>query len=152
MLTRRIAPVLLLGILTVAHAQTPNDGGHSFSVKLLDSVTGKPVKNVWVLPRELREPSRFGNISTVKTDSHGIANFPLPEPPPERIRFLISPDEFVSCSEAEFLTDQILRSGVVGGNACAGKKTKPSSNAAAGQLVIFGKRVTLWQRILSEIP
>ena len=59
MLTRRIAPVLLLGLLAVTGAQTLADGGHSISVKLLDAATGKPVKNVWVLPRELREPSRF---------------------------------------------------------------------------------------------
>jgi hypothetical protein len=134
-----------------AEAQTSGNGGHSISVKLLDAETGKPVKGVWVLPLELREKSRFGNVY-VKTNSQGIAHFQLPEPPPERIEFLIPPDEFGFCSEVQFVTYQILETGTVGGNSCQSRKPKPLTSTDAGQVVIFGKRITLWQRILREIP
>lgn len=122
---------------------------HFISVKVLDAETGRPVKGISVLPNnklQLKQPlSR-------KTDSRGIAEFHLLGPLPERIGLSFSPVEFGRCSEVEFATDQILRTGVVAGNTCKSSKPKPSVPPEAGQLIVFGKHVTLWQRMRRELP
>jgi 5-hydroxyisourate hydrolase-like protein (transthyretin family) len=132
--------------------QSSTGGGHSISVKVLDAETGKPVKGIWVPLSELDEKYKPKKVLNAKTNSQGIANFQLPEPLPERIEFSVGPDELASCSEVQFVTDQILKTGVVAQNRCEGSKPKPSASPAAGQLVIFGKRTTLRQRMRREIP
>ena len=123
---------------------------HSISVRLLDFETGKPVSGVWVPLSEVDE--RGPKVLNAKTNSQGVANFQLPQPLPDRIQISFAPDEFASCSEIQFMTDQILKTGVVAGNTCKSAKPKPSALPASSQLVIFGKRITLWQRIRREIP
>jgi hypothetical protein len=122
---------------------------HVISVKVLDAETGQPVKGIWV---PLNNKPQLKQPLNGRTDSRGIAGFHLSGPLPERIGLSFSPVEFGSCSEMEFATDQILRTGVVAGNTCAGSKPNPSVPPEAGQLVVFGKRVTLWQRVLRELP
>jgi 5-hydroxyisourate hydrolase-like protein (transthyretin family) len=133
-------------------AQSSTGGGHSISVKVLDAETGKPVKGIWVPLSELDEKYKPKKVLNAKTNSQGIADFQLLEPLPERVEFSFGPDELASCSEVQFVTDQILKTGVVAQNRCEGSKPKPSASPAAGQLVIFGKRITLWQRMRREIP
>jgi hypothetical protein len=127
----------------------PSAEGDSISVKVLDAETGQPMKGIWV---SLDDKPQLKRSLSSKTSSHGVAVFHLLGSPPERIGLSFSPVEFGSCSEAEFVTDQILMTGVVGGNTCKSSKPKPSVTPEAGQLVVFGKRVTLWQRVLREIP
>ena len=127
----------------------PTTADHSISVKVLDAETGQPVKRMWV-PLDDR-PQQI-QLLNAKTDSHGIAVFHFPGPLPERIRLAFSPWDFGSCSELEFVTDQILRTGIVAGDRCKSSKATPHVTPEAGQLVVFGKRVTLWQRVLQELP
>jgi len=122
---------------------------HSISVKVLDAETGRPVKSIWV---PLDEKPQQSQLLNAKTDSHGIAVFHLSDPLPERIGLSFGPWEFGSCSEQEFVTDQILKTGVVAGDRCKSSKPMPHLTPEAGQLVVFGKRVTLWQRVLQELP
>jgi len=122
---------------------------HSISVKVLDAETGQPVKRIWV-PLDYR-PQQI-QLLNAKTDSHGIAVFHFSGPLPERIRLSFSPWDFGSCSELEFVTDQILRTGIVAGDRCRSSKVTPQVTPEAGELVVFGKRVTLWQRVLQELP
>jgi hypothetical protein len=133
----------------IQQGRLPSTGDHSISVKVIDAETGQPVKGIWV---PLDDKSQLKQSLTAKTDSHGVAGFHLSGPLPERIGLSFSPLEFGSCSELEFVTDQILRTGVVAGNSCKSSKPKPYVTPEAGQLVIFGKRVTLWQRVLRELP
>ena len=135
-----------------AKAQPSTGGGHSISVKVLDAETGKPVKGIWVPLSELDEKYKPKKVLNAKTNSHGIADFQLPEPLPARIEFSFGPDELASCSEVQFVTDQILKTGVVAQNRCESSKPKPSASPAAGELVIFGKRITLRKRMRREIP
>jgi hypothetical protein len=122
---------------------------HSIAVKVLDAETGQPVKGIWV---PLDDKTKLKQPLSAKTDSQGIAGFHISGSLPERIGLSFSPLEFGSCSEVEFLTDQILRTGVVAGNTCRSSKPKPSIIPETGQLVVFGKRVTLWQRVRRELP
>lgn len=145
-----IGTLLTASMASQPSEQGPKENGQAISVTLIDVATGKPAKDVWVLLRDTRKKHTLGK--SIKTNSQGTAEFHLLEPQPERIGVSFAPDEFGSCSEVEFVTEQILRTGIVGGNRCETEKIKPSANASAGQVVIFGKRVTLWQRILRELP
>jgi hypothetical protein len=118
-------------------------------VKVLGGETGQPVKSIYV-PLDDR-PQQI-QLLNAKTDSHGMAVFHLSDPLPERIGISFNPFEFGSCSELEFVTDQILRTGVVAGDRCESSKPMPHLAPEAGQLVVFGKRVTLWQRVRQELP
>ena len=142
--------------------QQPSPEDHSISVKVLDAETGQPVKKIRVSLDSKPHVKQSLNAKTdsqdskphvkqslnAKTDSHGVAWFHLSGPLPERVGPSVSPIEFRSCSDLEFVTDQILRTGIVGGNTCRGSKPKVSVTPEAGQLVVFGKRITWWQRVL----
>jgi 5-hydroxyisourate hydrolase-like protein (transthyretin family) len=139
-------------VASQAKAQPSTGGGRSISVKVLDAATGKPVKGIWVPLSELDEKYKPKKVLNAKTNSQGIADFQLPEPLPERIEFSFGPDEIALCSEVQFVTDQILKTGIVAQNRCENSKPKPSASPAAGELVLFGKRITSRQRMRREIP
>src|SRR3954471_14309345 len=92
----------------IPQGRMPSIEGHSIYVKVLDAATGKPVKGIWVL---LDRKSQLKQGSNAKTDSSGVAGFYLSNPLPERIGVSFSPLEFESCSEQEFVTDQIPTTG-----------------------------------------
>jgi len=133
----------------VQQERQPSAETHSIFVKVLDAETGKPVKGIWVSVDSQPQPKRLLNA---KTDSRGVAAFHLSGPLPERVGPSVSPVEFKRCSELEFVTDQILTTGIVAGNTCSGSKLKPYVTPEAGQLVVFGKRFTWWQKVLQELP
>lgn len=135
-----------------ATAKPSTSNGHSITVKLLNADTGKPVKSIWVPLWELDEKYKHTKLLNAKTDSDGIAYFHFPSPLPERIEFSFGPDEFASCSEVQFATDQIIKAGIVAHNTCGGSGPKPSVSAVSGEIVIFGRRITLGQRMRREIP
>lgn len=133
----------------VQQGRQPSAETHSISVKVLDAETGKPVKGIWV---SLDGEPQLKRLLNAKTDSRGLAGFHLSGALPERVGPSFSPGEFGSCSDLEFVTDQILRTGIVSGNTCGGSKPKPNVTPEAGQLVVFGKRFTWWQKVLQELP
>src|SRR6266542_5352221 len=128
----------------VKQSEVTND--HYITVKVLEAETGQPLKGIWVPMVDNSQPLN------AKTDSHGVARFHLLGPLPDRIGLSFSPNEFSSCSEAAFATDQILKNGVLAGNTCKRSASKPSPTPEAGQLVVFGRRVRLSQRVRREIP
>jgi hypothetical protein len=133
----------------VQQGRQPSAETHSISVRVLDAETGKPVKGIWV---SLDSEPQLKRLLNAKTDSHGVAAFHLSGPLPERVGPSVSPVEFGACSELEFVTDQVLTTGIVAGNTCSGSKPKPYVTPEAGQLVVFGKRFTWWQKVLQELP
>jgi hypothetical protein len=84
-----------------------------------------------------------------KTDKNGSAVVSLPEPLPEHLR-VSSFDLFEGI--ADLSPADVLKSGAVMqyGHAKEGQKRKIS--AKPGEVVIFDKRITGWDRMLQEIP
>jgi hypothetical protein len=91
-------------------------------------------------------------LGTAVTDANGIAIFPLPEVIPERVGIDHSPIELRWCSDEAFPTAEILKTGKVAEYKCDKGKFKKTPVAAAGELVIFARRVTSWERVWREIP
>ncbi len=127
----------------------PPADGHRIYLLLMNGKSGKPVKNVWVF---LRGAGPNTWPQSVRSNSQGIAEFVLRDPIPDRIGFSFEANEFWSCSVAEFGTNEILTSGVVAQNICAVGRVYASHPSVSGQIVVYGSRVTAWQKIGQAIP
>lgn len=139
-----------LAILTIALSANPaNKVEHNLSIRVLDSDSGKAVNGIYVF---LTFPTQQAKIKglTAKTNSNGIATFRLADSVPERVGISFSADDFGTCSDVQFSTGEALRVGVI--SACKDQKFKYTSPAKPAQIVVFGKKVTLSQRIRREIP
>lgn len=80
----------------------------------------------------------------VETNEGGSAAFQLPDPLPGGRPWISSP--FIDfCSDWEVSIDQVSATGTVGENNCG--KAKTPGNPDPGELVIFGRRLNLFQRI-----
>ena len=126
--------------------------GHHIYLLLLNGKSGKPVTDVQVLLKGAGQNSNGNWPQSVRSDTHGMAKFFLADPIPEKVGLSFEINEFSSCSISEFKTEQILQNGVVAENICAVGKIYSSHPPVAGQLLVYGRAVTLWQRIGQSIP
>jgi hypothetical protein len=126
--------------------------GHDITVRILDAGSGKPLTHIWAGLEVLEGTNKARRLSDARTDSRGIAIFHLADPLPERIGLLFGAHEFGNCSEVQFLTDHVVNGGVVGRNYCVRPGIGYSMSPRPGELVIFGRRITLWDNIRREIP
>jgi hypothetical protein len=140
-----LVPAMLLLAIGCSTATAAAD--HTVSVRMLDARNGKPLK------RHSVGLEIGGNTATLnaKTNSEGVASFHFTDPVPERIWLVFAPFEMGICSEIQFSTDEILRVGSVSTNIC-NSKIQYAAASKAGEIVAFGKPVSLWHRILGEIP
>jgi len=125
---------------------------HHIRLLLLNGTSGKPVAGVWVLLKGVGQNTKSDWPQSVRSNSEGVADFSLADPLPEKVGLSFEINEFSSCSDAHFVTDEILTSGVVARNICATGRVYSSHPPIAGRLVIYGRGVTVWQRIGQDIP
>jgi hypothetical protein len=114
--------------------------GDILTVMVLDAKNGKPLKHVRIWLGWLKGPV----LPNVETNHAGIAAFHLPNPLPAAHPWLSSP--FIDiCSNLDVSIDQVLVKGIAGENNCGAAKF--SGNPNPGELVIFGRRLNVFQRI-----
>jgi len=144
--------VLLATTPTVALSPCAPQTDHLLAVRILDAGTHKPLKGVPTGVSVLSKEDRRKTVLNATTDADGVAIFHLADPVPERFGLVFAPDELRLCSNAEFSTGDVLNKGLVGTNSCSNSKWEYSGPLRAGEIIVFGKTITLWQRILREIP
>jgi hypothetical protein len=128
--------LLIAAVPSASFCQT----GHILTVSVLDARSSKPLKHIPLWLGWLKGPQ----LPTVETNDAGIAVFHLPDPLPGGRPWLSSP--FIDfCSDSEVSIDQASAKGKVGENTCGNAKF--SGNPSPGELVIFGRRLNLFQRI-----
>jgi hypothetical protein len=128
--------LLSAAVLSASFCQT----GHILTVRVLDARNGKPLKHIRMWLGWLKGPQ----LPMVETNDAGIAAFHLPDPLPGGRPWISSP--FIDfCSGREVAIDQVSDKGTVGENNCG--KAKFSGNPNLGELVIFGRRLNVFQRI-----
>src|SRR5271163_2769246 len=125
---------------------------HHIRLLLLNGTSGKPVTGVWVLLKGEGQNTKNNWPHSVRSNSEGVAEFSLADPLPEKVQVSFEINEFSSCSDAQFVTDQVLTSGVVARNICATGRVYSSHPPVAGRVVIYGRGVSVWQRIGQDIP
>lgn len=138
-----IAVALLIGTSAKTSAQQA-----TIRVKLLDADSNKAVKHIHIALNR----SDTGAFLQSTTDKKGVAVFQLQEPLPEQVSLDFSPGEFGMCSPHGYPTKDVVEAGVVGADKCKKHGPKYSAKPMPGELVLFGKKVSIWQNILQEIP
>jgi hypothetical protein len=132
-------------LVCVAMASVCSGGNADhISVRLIDGMTGKPMAGVSIL---LGVPAGNKNVNRLRdiTDSQGIARFDPSDPIPEQIDLILGFD-VAMCPGWTFTTEQILKTGVIAQNTCKGIKFEYSGHPTPGELVVFARRASWWQR------
>ena len=141
----------------------PAFGQTQITLRFIDSESGKPLKGIYEGINGGNSDKRDGTTKTIvwqsalkKTDNEGKVIVQLPEPAPRYIFYSADVLQLHGCSSGVFLLEDIVRAGVVAGfNA---KKTpwsctlKAQATAMPGEIIIFDRRLTLWEKIRQEIP
>ena len=131
------------------------------NLRLMDARSGRPLKGIkveiftWV--GEARTKAEGQKTKRVKgqavTDEDGRTTFQLPEPLPQHMGFLlVPPDDFGGCWGQDFSPEEVLRSGTVANFAPKCGKLKWQASAKPGEVVIFEKKLTSWEKMRREIP
>jgi hypothetical protein len=132
----------------VASVCSAGDGEH-LSVRVLDARSGKPITDI---PLLLGVPVENKNVNRLrdKTDSQGTVTFHVDDPIPDSFWLIFGPD-IVLCHGITFSTEQVLKTGVIADNKCKGPKLGFNGSPKSGELVVFVKRLSLWELIKREL-
>ena len=138
------------------------------TLRFLDAASGRPIKGIsvsvdaWDENRGRQKPQPRGvlkinkNSQVIKTDKDGEGVFRLYQEPSLKTLYVTSAGELRGCSKNEFSIDEVLRSGVVANYKPDNHKwcvpLKAQATAKPGEIVIFDKRMTVWDRMRQEIP
>jgi hypothetical protein len=152
-----IALVALVFFPAKALAQT------AITVRVINAVSGKPISGVtiglstWNTDESPVPAHKLVSRSSFQaTDKNGEVVFPVPEPPPNYVAVDYLTTQLRGCSTRVFRLAEALRSGIVADyNPQKRKwcgKLKAGESAKPGVIVIFDRRLTLWDRLLQEIP
>jgi hypothetical protein len=129
---------------------SPGPSSGRISLLILDQSNGKPISGSQILitmPRGNPNP----NVNKIRlwTDSNGVATFQFIDPAPDRFALAIGP-EIETCPLRLFLTEQVLRSGILSNDEC-GQKFHYTEAPKPGQLVLIVRRVSVFERMLREL-
>jgi hypothetical protein len=139
--------VSLVGSFTIQSSEREN----RLTVRVLDPRNGKPLARLFVGILVWRQ-GRTVDLGHAVTDANGVASFQLPNLIPDRVGISHSPIDLQWCSDEAFPTETILKTGIVADRKCDQVNLKITATAAAGELVLFARRVTFWEKVLREIP
>lgn len=139
-----VVAVLFCAALAAIATVCSEGNSNRILVRLIDGPTGKPMAGVSIL---LGVPAGNENVNQLRdtTDSQGIARFNPSDPIPSQIYLLFGGD-VVMCPGWTFTTEQILKTGVIAENRCRGGKFEHSGNPTPGELVVFARRLSWWER------
>jgi hypothetical protein len=125
---------------------------HILSLRIVDAMTGKPIKKVSASVVKWNEHGQIVVLSQGKSNAEGVIVFHLSEPLPDRIGFDFSPDELKYCSDLAFSTAEIINVGLLAQNKCQANKTTFSLSRKVGEITLFAKKVSLGERTRKELP
>jgi hypothetical protein len=160
----RLWQILFLNLLVLAPVAQAQK---NITLRFLDAESGKPITGISVSvfawdENEGRQEPPSGqvlkidrNAQVVKTDKEGNAIFRIYEP---ILKYLVidSAGELRGCSARRFSMEELIRSGVIASYSTGQPKwcveLKAHATAKPGEIVIFDKRLTLWDRMRQEFP
>jgi hypothetical protein len=149
-MSRKLLTSLLLVVGVVCSSIADTDS--VVMLRLVGAMTHKPLKGISIGLSVLNDKSQRTAFLNAKTNSDGVAFFRLKDPVSQRIEIMFAPDDLSLCSNIQFSVAEILSTGVVDQNKCGTEHSKYSGVARPGELVVFGKKVSIWQRLRREIP
>jgi hypothetical protein len=138
------------------------------TLRFIDAGSGKPIAGIsvsifaWDENRGGSKPAAPDalkinrNSQVVKTDKEGKAIFYLNDDPTLKILYIDTTGDLRGCSAHEFPIAQVLRTGLIASYRIGKPKwcvaLKAQTTPKRGEIVIFDKRVTVFDRMRREIP
>jgi hypothetical protein len=122
------------------------------NVRILDALRGNPRKSTNAMLITWDANGHMKVLASGKTNSEGMISFQVTEKLPDQVGLFFFPDELENCSEHAYSSETILANGLVGGNSCIDNAKKPTARAQAGELSVFVRKITLWEKIRRELP
>ena len=157
--------LIFLGLLSSRQAVLAQT---DITLRFLDAASGKPIKGIsvgvdaWDQNRGQQKTQPQGilkidkNRQVVKTDKEGKGIFHLHQEPSLKTLHVTSAGELRGCSTNDFSIEEVLHSGVVAEYHSDNHKwcvpLKVQAITKAGEIVIFDRRMTGWDRMRQEIP
>lgn len=152
-----IAVVATFFLLTANAADTDS---HTVTIRVINSKSGKPLKNVFV---SLTGPAggflknHDGKVVAGTTNKLGEVTLEIPSPVSERLGVSYTGGgtcQLIQCSRAQtYGIAEILKTGMVGINKCSpARKRQYDLVPKPGELIIFAKPYSGWQCAMQEIP
>jgi hypothetical protein len=111
---------------------------------------GRDGKIVVTLPPSRSSRAKILFIGETRTDGDGKISIQLPEDIPEKASISFSDQKFVA--KGDFSPIDALRSGLVLEGSANNSDSKLNVSAAPGEVVIVGRKVSVWQIMLRAIP
>jgi hypothetical protein len=155
--------LMLLLWLSLFVIVPPAFGQAQITLRFIDPESGKPLKGIYGDILAGNTDKFDGTTKTIvwnatpkKTDREGKVVFQLPDPVPRYLLCSADVLDLHGCSSGVFSAKDVLRTGVVAVfdtkklRWCG--KLKTQAAAKPGEIVIFDKRMTVWERMLQEIP
>ena len=154
-----VAALLMFAQTSVAQVE--------ITVRVIDADTGKPLRGIgvnvdaWDKNEGRQQPPPPGviqierNRQIVTTDKEGKGIFHLYNRPGLITLYIFSSDLRGCSSDRRFSIEEVLRSGLVAGYSSTPKwcgQLKVHATVKPGEVVIFDKKLTKWDRIRQEIP
>jgi hypothetical protein len=126
----------------------------SIRVRLIDPRSGKPQRKVEIIMTAWNgKPTHTPDTSIATTGQGGDATFLLSQPLPEHVAFGPPPTDFVGCSgAATFSPQKIIQEGAVATYDTRCGKLNWRGAASPGEVIIFARKLSLWDKILRELP
>jgi hypothetical protein len=148
MVTLAVGIAVALAVAAQAFAISGGSADH-FSVLLLNGNTGKPISNESIhIGVDRNDPNR--NQLRGKTDANGSVTFYYKTAAPNSISLIYSKAEDCSYARTHYSTSDVLAIGLVAENKCDAS-LQYSGKPKPGQLVVFAKPVSPWQRMIREL-
>jgi len=141
--------LVLLFVFLAGAVMSPNSQGADVTVKAVDGRTGRPLAGYVIRLDGIDAMYPEANthpLATATTGSDGTATLHLDEPLPKALFIVLWKAHFprsvmIDCARPEFSTDEVLRSGVVGRNACdPAHRINHTFSAGPGQVVVFARK------------
>lgn len=154
---------LVMGCMTLWFLVLPLSASpQDITIRLINATSGKPLSKIsvsmgaWNGTFDVRKGPYPEQIRMI-TDAEGRAVFHLPRPTPEHIGFSVgTPWDFAGCWHLrDSSPETVLRSGVVADydeTKCGKRKPKIQVSAKPGEVVIFERKLTLWEKMHRELP
>lgn len=148
------APILLAVFCSIAFTI---GSAQDFSVQLIDARNGHPLPNRPVTVTFIREGAKSFEGFSLKTDANGTAVFRLPSPVPQHVQ--LNAYDLYPCYQLTTLDVPALKeSGIVSRCSkesqacqCNFSKEVDGIKATPGQILLFARPETLWERIQARL-
>ena len=156
----RFARLIFVAALGAALASTCfGQASALITVRILNAENGKPLKGAIVGlldPNKMLKPGERMHqnpaVASAKTDTDGRAVLKLSGAVPESVVVQYADiNRVYQCMPyIVFSTAEILKTGVVAPTNCAGSDFRYAGSANPGEMVLFGKPVSWWERMKRE--